>query len=100
MSYFLWAGRESRALARVAWPVLCQKYCDGGLGIVDPEQALTALLSKWVIRALQPGNSNVQLILRYRLIRSQPYQGAKWAPDPRWAMLPSHRTKLGSRTWI
>jgi hypothetical protein len=56
-------------------------------------------MSKWIIQALQPGNSNVQLMLRYRLLRTQPAAGARWASDPRWAMLDGHRTKPGSKVW-
>jgi hypothetical protein len=99
-SYFLWAGRETRTLARVAWPILCHRYRDGGLGIIDLEQAMMALMSKWIILALQPGNSNVQLMLRYRLLRTQPTTGANWTPDPRWAMLHTHCTRPGSKVWI
>jgi hypothetical protein len=99
-SYFLWAGRETRTLARIVWPTLCRRYRDGGLGIIDLEQAMMALMSKWIILALQPGNSNVQLILQYRLLRTQPTTSANWTLDPRWAMLHTHCTRPGSKVWI
>ena len=41
-----------------------KKY--GGLGLVDPEVAKTNLLSKWIVKAMEPGESNLQLMLRYR----------------------------------
>jgi hypothetical protein len=99
-SYFLWAGRETRTLVRVAWPTLCHRYRDGGLRIIDPEQAMMALMSKWIILALQRGNSNVQLMLRYRLLRTQPTTGANWTSNPRWAMLHIHRTRPWSKVWL
>jgi hypothetical protein len=99
LSYFLWAGRESRAKARVVWSVICQKYRDGGLGILDPEQAMAALLSKWVLLVFQPGNTNVQLFLRYRLLHTQPYADTKWVADPGWPLLPNHKSKPGSKLW-
>lgn len=77
VSYFIWAGRETMALAWVAWSTICNKYRDGSLGILDPEQALIALMLKWVIQAFQLGNSNIQLFMRYRLLHAQPYTRAK-----------------------
>ena len=44
-----------------------KKY--GGLGLVDLEVAKTNLLSKWIVKAMEPGESNLQLMLRYRLSR-------------------------------
>jgi hypothetical protein len=29
----------------------------GGLGLVDPEEALSALAAKWIIRGLTPGTA-------------------------------------------
>lgn len=40
-----------------------KKY--GGMGLVDPEVAKTNLLCKWIVKAIEPKESNLQLMLRY-----------------------------------
>ena len=47
-----------------------KKY--GGLELVNTEVAKTSLLSKWIIKAMKPGECNLQLMLRYRLSRYIP----------------------------
>lgn len=47
-----------------------KKY--GGLGLVDPEIAKTILLCKWIVKAIEHGKSNLQLMLRYMLARFNP----------------------------
>jgi hypothetical protein len=37
----------------------------GGLNLIDAEEALQALLSKWIVKALGPGESNLQIALRH-----------------------------------
>lgn len=98
-SYFLWAGRDSRTPARVAWSKICRRKGDGGLGILDPDQALTALLCKWILHALRPSCSNIQLFLRYRLLRTFPNKTNKWSPDPTWILQPQPRIRPGSKLW-
>jgi hypothetical protein len=100
VSYFIWANKETKVPARVAWLTVCHRYRDGSLGIMDLKQALTTLLSKWIIQALQPNNSNIQLFLRYMLLSMQPYSGAKWLADPSWALQHDHKSKPGSKIWI
>jgi hypothetical protein len=41
----------------------------GGLGLVDREPIKARLLCKSVIKAMPLGESNLQLVLRYRLAR-------------------------------
>jgi hypothetical protein len=79
--------------------VVCQKFKEGGLSVLDPEQALTALLVKWIIQAYKPGNVNVQLFMRYKLLKAQPFPGSKWAPDSCWALQPGYTLKTGSKVW-
>ena len=55
---FLWGGsdgtRDTRA--RVRWATLILPRDEGGLGIIDPEIQIRALLSKLIVRGLFPGN--------------------------------------------
>ena len=52
-----------------------KKY--GGLDLVDPEVAKNNILSKWIVKAMETGESNLQLILRYRLSRYNPQKGRR-----------------------
>ena len=47
----------------------------GGLGLVDPEAAKTSLLCKKIVKALELGEYDLQLILRYRMARLNPRRG-------------------------
>lgn len=56
----------------------CMKKKNGGLGLVDPEVAKTNFLCKWVVKAMEPGESNLQIMLRYRLARFNPQRDRSW----------------------
>ena len=74
-----------------------KKY--GGLGLVDPEIAKTSLLTKQVIKAMQPGESNLQLMFRYRLSRYSPNKGRKWGVSLDWFTVKLHQGFTGSKMW-
>ena len=74
-----------------------KKY--GGLGLVDPEVAKTSLLSKWIVKAMEPGESNLQLMLRYRLARYNPQEGRSWGVSLDWFTNKLHQGFTGSRIW-
>ena len=59
-----------------------KKY--GGLGLVDPETAKTSLLCKWIVKAIEPGESNFQLMLRYKLARFNAQRGSNWRISLDW----------------
>jgi hypothetical protein len=69
---YLWSGKEHLTRLRVCWRECCMKKKYGGLGLVDPEVVKTSVLTKWIVKAMEPGESNLQLILRYRLSRYNP----------------------------
>jgi hypothetical protein len=43
---YIWSGSAHPTRARVSWDVCCMLKKEGGLGIVDPHDALTALMYK------------------------------------------------------
>ena len=53
---YLWSGKEQHSRTRVSWRECCLRKRDGGLGLVDPEEAKTSLLCKWIIKAMEPGS--------------------------------------------
>ena len=44
---------------------------------MDPKAAKTSLLCKWIVKAMEPGESNLQLMLRHRLTRFNPHKMMK-----------------------
>ena len=62
------AGRKmQRARIRVSWQQCCQPKNKGGLNLINPEDTVAALMTKWLTKALEPGDSNLHLFLRSRL---------------------------------
>jgi hypothetical protein len=96
---YLFAGTSQPARARVAWQVVCSQKKDGGLNIVNPAEAVEALMSKWIISACEPGSSNFKLLLRHRLSGYQPYAQGQWARSLEWFSQHNHKASSGSRIW-
>lgn len=75
---YLWSSQEQLTRTRVSWRECCLKKKCGGLGLIDPRAAKSSLLYKWVVKTMEPGESNLQLMLRYRLARFNPQKGRSW----------------------
>ena len=96
---YLWSGKDQLTRTRVSWKKCCLRKKDGGLGLVDPEEAKTSLLCKWVIKAMESGESNLQLMLRYRLARFKPQKGRSWGVSLDWFTNKDHLGFSGSKVW-
>lgn len=70
-----------------------------GLGLVDPEATKTNLLCKWIVKALEPRESNLQLTLRYRLAQFNPKRGRKWGVNLECFTSKNHKGFLVSKVW-
>ena len=75
------------------------KKKNGGLGLVNPEAAKTSLLCKWIVKAMEPGESNLQLMLRYILAMFNPQRGNSWGVSSDWFTNKQHQRVAGSRVW-
>jgi hypothetical protein len=96
---FLWLGKEHRTRIRVSWHDCCVKRKQGGLSIINPKDAEVALLSKWVVYAFLPGQSNLQTIIRYKLSQMSPNRETKWPRNLQWSLVSHHTSTPGSRVW-
>jgi hypothetical protein len=96
---YMWSGKDQFTRTRVSWQECCLKKKYGGLGLVDPEEAKTSLLCKWIVKAMEPGESNLQLMLRYRLARFKPKQRRSWGVDLEWFTSKQHQGVSGSKVW-
>ena len=95
---FLWAGRAKSAKAKVAWNILIMPKSTGGLGIVDPVDQTRALLSKLVVRGLQPDTEKWKLMLKERIYTCAPIMGQPWKKELRWIFYPWRRIPY-TRRW-
>jgi hypothetical protein len=96
MINYLASGGIQRSRAKVGWLQCCQDKSQGGISLVNPEDVVVALMMKWILKAVEPGSSNLHLMLRYRLSRYQPYQGGRWESGLEFFMVAGHQSHQGS----
>ncbi|KAG0575769.1 hypothetical protein KC19_5G029800 [Ceratodon purpureus] len=56
-------------------------------------------MSKWALRALEPGNSPLQVLLRHRLTGFQPPGPGRWPRSLQWMLLPRFHAPRGPPLW-
>ena len=61
--------------------------------------AKTGLMCKWIVKAMEPGESNLQLMLRYRLAQFNPQSGKSWGVSLEWFTCKQHTRFAGSKVW-
>jgi hypothetical protein len=87
-----------RSRSKVFWLQCYQiKSNGGGVNLINPKDALTALLVKWIMEALEPGSSNLHLLPGYWLEHFQPYNDGRWEPSLEYFILPKFQAKPGSK---
>ncbi|KAG0623283.1 hypothetical protein M758_3G162400 [Ceratodon purpureus] len=96
---FLWAGTEESSRSRVRWTDCCASKATGGLGIVDPDEALVALMGKWVLKGLEPGISPLHQLLRHRLAGIRPPGPVHWPRSLQYSLLARFSASQGSQLW-
>jgi hypothetical protein len=96
---YLAAEKAQRSRAKVGWIQCCQPKENGSINIIHPEDAVVALMTKWVVKAMEPGTLNLHLMLRFRLSLYQRYRGGKWQPIMEYFTIPGHHSKHGSLVW-
>ena len=92
-------GKLQRARIRVSWQQCCQTKGKGGVNLINSEDAVAALMTKWLTKALEPGDSNLHLFLRFRLSQYQPYTGGRWPQSMEYFTISKHQRKKGSIVW-
>ena len=96
---YLWSGMEYASRARVSWSDCCVKRKAGGLSLLDPQEATTTLLCKWIINAYGPGESNLKIILRSKLWSCSPCKESKWSTNLQWGLGEGHTSVPGFKAW-
>lgn len=67
-------------------------------GSVDPKLVKMSLLYKWIIYVMELGESNLQVMLRYRLEWIRPQQWGSQGPNLEWFTVPKYQSFYGSKT--
>ena len=98
MNYVV-GGKLQRARIRVSWQQCYQTKSKGGVNLINPKDAVAALMTKWLTKALEPGDSNLHLFLRFRLSQYQPYTGGRWPQSMEYFTMSKHQRKKGSIVW-
>jgi hypothetical protein len=96
---YVWSGTEAWTQARVNWDNCCAMKSHGGIGLIDPDEALTTLTNKWIVRAMDPGTSTLHILLRHRLGKLRPTRTGTWPPTMHWALIHGFSAPKGSRIW-
>ena len=73
LNNYLWGGKSTQSRKRIAWLQCCQPKDKGGINLLNPPDVLNTMMTKWVIKACEPVQSNLHTLLRYRLSGYQPY---------------------------
>jgi len=63
---FIWGGKDAPARAKVKWDTLALPTAQGGLGIIDPKTQSKALLAKFLVRGLTPGEEPWKELVRHK----------------------------------
>lgn len=85
---------------RVRWDDYYATKSQGGLGLIDPKDALTALMSKWVIKGLEPGSSPLHILLRHKLGHIKPNSAGTWPDSLQWPLLKKFSSPRNSGVWL
>jgi hypothetical protein len=96
---YLAAGTMQRSRIRISWIQCCQSKAEGGLNIINPEDAMVGLMTKWILKAMEPGTTNLHLLLRFRLMHYQPFQNGNWQPSLEYFTKQGHQARRGSIVW-
>lgn len=77
----------------------CINCKQGGLRLIDPEEALNDPMSKWVIRATVNTTSSLQIFLQYRLLQIRLVGKGKWPMGSNWFLTYKFTARKASQAW-
>lgn len=96
---YLWCGTKNMTRTWVSWDKCMIPKKIGGLSLTSSEDAMKALMSKWIIQAIMPDHANMQILVRCRITRLQPSYHDKWGPMSLWLFSPNFSNQGGSQVW-
>jgi hypothetical protein len=85
VTYYFWLGIMNMPMYKVSWIQCCQMEGNSGVNMVNLADAMTAMMTKWILDAVEPHLSNLHLMDEL--------------PSFKYFMLPKVQAKKGSKSW-
>jgi hypothetical protein len=70
-----------------------------GLGIINPNDALEALLTKWTIYTYMPRKSYLHVLLCHKFFYFQLAKCLTWPSNPNWILVKEYKKQTSSQIW-
>lgn len=96
---YLWCGSKNTTRSWLSWDKCMIPKKIGGLSVTSSEDAIKALISKWIIQAVMPDHANMQILVRCRITWLQPCYHDKWGPTSLWLFSLNFSNRGGSQVW-
>ncbi len=68
-----WSSGEHPTQAKVNWANYYVRTIACDMGLIDPKNALTTLMCKWVLLMMELNDFSLKILLRYKLIKCRPF---------------------------
>lgn len=81
---YLWFGSENTAITIVTWDGCTMPKRVGGFHLTPPDDAMRALMSKWITQAISHSQLNMQVLLRYHITQLQHSCYGSWGMSSLW----------------
>ena len=97
---YIWSGDAyHNARAKVAWKTLILSHSLGGVKILDPLNMSFALLSKFIIKGLDPTKSPWKTFLLYHINNLEPSNSKNWPKGKLWIFSATNIKSQDSPLW-
>ena len=97
---YIWLGDAYHiARAKVAWQTLILPHSLGGVEILDPLSTSSALLSKFIIKSLDPTKAPWKTFLLHHINNLEPLNSKNWPKGKLWLFSVTNIKSQGSPLW-
>ena len=98
---YIWSGRfDHKTRARIRWATAILPINQGGMQVLDPANQIHGLLTKILIRGMQPGAEPWKVFIKYRVAHISYARTGSWPEHSNWILQPIKKLKpTGSALW-
>ena len=98
---YVWSGKfDHKTRARIRWASAILPITQGGMQVLDPTTQIQALLTKNLVRGMQPGTEPWKVFIQYRIHQVSYKRSGQWPAHIKWILQPVNKLKLtGSILW-
>ena len=92
---FTWSRKfDHRMRARIRWASAILPIVQGGMQVLDPRTQIQGLLTKILVRGMQPGQEPWKVFIRYRIAQISVKRIGQWPPHENWIMQPAKKLQV------